>query len=250
MLILKQDYNPELQSFCKPRIFMPANLNALIRYKTIDRCLRNRFLACDIERLRIECSEALGEFRGVYKKVSERTIRDDIRVLRSEILGFHAPIVCEGGYYSYSDPEYSIFGVSVIDQELLRLILKILLKNRQVLKGAEVDRVIHELTRLTSELSIQEPAFSLEPDQQSLADKAERSALLSEDSGAAGYLMAKRVRINLKKIRHSMFEAPIKKEESVISGVPSLDHKAGCLYENEGFLNYRWGFFLDLIGCR
>ena len=38
---------------------MPANKNALIRYKTIDNCLRNRYRRWTLEDLVDACSEAL-----------------------------------------------------------------------------------------------------------------------------------------------------------------------------------------------
>jgi len=127
---------------------MPANLNALIRYKAIDRRLSNRFSPCTIGQLQEICSEALGEFRGVYKKVSERTIRDDIRVMRSEMLGFNAPIVCKDGLYSYSDPNYSVFSVSIRDLDLLKQVTMILLENRSRLSTGLVDDVIRDLRNI------------------------------------------------------------------------------------------------------
>lgn len=130
---------------------MPTNLNALIRYKTIDKCLRNRYVKCDIDYLREACSEALGEFRGIYTPVSERTIRGDIHDMRSEILGFNAPIMFdrEKRCYKYSDPDYSIFSVTVFDIELMKKILNLLLENRQLLKGNGSSGIILELARLT-----------------------------------------------------------------------------------------------------
>jgi hypothetical protein len=99
---------------------MPSNLNALIRYKQIDKSLRNPYVNCTIERLRTVCSDALKEFRGRENMVSERTIRDDIRVMRSEILDFNAPIVFENGKYFYSENDYSIFNISIKQMELLK----------------------------------------------------------------------------------------------------------------------------------
>lgn len=71
---------------------MPTNLNALIHYKTIDHCLSNRHRQWSIDDLIKASSEALGEHRGVYKPISKLTICDDIRVMRSSMLGFDAPI--------------------------------------------------------------------------------------------------------------------------------------------------------------
>ena len=50
---------------------------------------------------------------------SERSIRNDIRILRSDILGFNAPIQCENGIYSYSEPNFSIYGRPIKEKELL-----------------------------------------------------------------------------------------------------------------------------------
>ena len=127
---------------------MPQNLNALIRYKTIDRCLRNRFKPCTIEVLIETCSEALGEARGVYRKVSERTIRDDLRVMRSDSLGFEAPINVKDGVYFYDDPEYSIFNVPIREKEVLEKVLKVLIDNRKQIGYDVAIDAIMEISRL------------------------------------------------------------------------------------------------------
>jgi hypothetical protein len=129
---------------------MPTNLNALIRYKTIDRCLGNKHVKWTIDRLREECSEALGESRGIYKKVSERTIRDDIRVMRSEILEFNAPIVFEDGGYLYSDPFFSIFRAGITDLKLLQTVFDVLIKNKDAIKHPHFYFVVETLALLTN----------------------------------------------------------------------------------------------------
>ena len=107
---------------------MPANLNALIRYRTIDKCLSNPYRKWTIEDLMEACSKALEESRGIYTGISERTIREDIRVMRSDILGFNAPIVQKDGNYSYEDRDYSIFNVSIREADLLSRILNFMLE--------------------------------------------------------------------------------------------------------------------------
>lgn len=88
---------------------MPASKNALIRYKTIDRCLRNRYRRWTLEDLIEACSDALYEFEGRDENVSKRTIQLDIQMMRSEKLGYNAPIkVVDNKYYIYEDPDYSI----------------------------------------------------------------------------------------------------------------------------------------------
>lgn len=101
---------------------MPVNRNALIRYKTIDNCLRNRYKKWTIEDLIDACSEALYEYEGIDKGVSRRTIQLDIQVMRSEKLGYNAPIIVEEKkYYTYEDAEYSITNIPLTDQDLGKL---------------------------------------------------------------------------------------------------------------------------------
>ena len=88
---------------------MPANKNALIRYKTIDRCLRNRYRLWTIDDLTEACSEALYEMEGILKGVSVRTVQGDLQIMRSDKLGYNAPIeVYDRIYYRYAEPDYSI----------------------------------------------------------------------------------------------------------------------------------------------
>ena len=54
---------------------MPANKNALIRYKTIDNCLRNRYRRWTLDDLVEACSEALYDMEGIKKGVCTRTVQ-------------------------------------------------------------------------------------------------------------------------------------------------------------------------------
>ena len=54
---------------------MPANKNALIRYKTIDRCLSNHYRRWTLEDLVDACCMALNEMEGLSKGVSVRTVQ-------------------------------------------------------------------------------------------------------------------------------------------------------------------------------
>src|SRR5690554_251575 len=88
---------------------MATNKSALIRYKTIDLCLRNRYRKWMLEDLIKKVSEALYEFEGITTGVSKRTIQADIQFMRSDKLGYNAPIIVENRkYYTYSDENYSI----------------------------------------------------------------------------------------------------------------------------------------------
>lgn len=88
---------------------MPANKNALIRYKTIDNCLRNHYRRWTLDDLVEACSDALYDAEGITKGVSLRTVQSDIQTMRSDKLGYNAPIeVYEHKYYRYADKDYSI----------------------------------------------------------------------------------------------------------------------------------------------
>ncbi|MCL1938284.1 MAG: WYL domain-containing protein [Candidatus Azobacteroides sp.] len=98
---------------------MPANRNALIRYKTIDACLRNRYRQWTLEDLMDACSDALYEYEGIDKGISKRAIQMDIQIMRSEKLGYNAPIsVYDNKYYRYDDPDYSITHTPLTEQDL------------------------------------------------------------------------------------------------------------------------------------
>jgi predicted DNA-binding transcriptional regulator YafY len=101
---------------------MPVNRNALIRFRTIDNCLRNRFRKWTLDDLIDACSEALYEYEGIDKGVSRRTVQADIQVMRSNKLGYNAPIVIvDKKYYTYEDKDYSITDIPLTDQDLNKL---------------------------------------------------------------------------------------------------------------------------------
>lgn len=101
---------------------MPVNRNALIRFKTIDKCLQNRFRNWTLEDLINACSDALYEYEGIDKGVSKRSVQGDIQMMRSDKLGYNAPIiVLERKYYTYEDPNYSITNIPLTKQDLDKL---------------------------------------------------------------------------------------------------------------------------------
>jgi hypothetical protein len=98
---------------------MSINKLALVRYKTIDNCLRNRFRKWTLEDLVEACSDALYEYEGITKGVSKRTVQLDLQNMRSEKLGYNAPIiVIDKKYYSYEDKNYSITNIPLTVQDL------------------------------------------------------------------------------------------------------------------------------------
>jgi predicted DNA-binding transcriptional regulator YafY len=101
---------------------MPANRNALIRYKTLDKCLQNRFRKWTLDDLIDAVSDALYEYEGIDKGISKRTVQGDIQMMRSDKLGYNAPItVIDKRYYTYEDKDYSITNIPLTDQDLSHL---------------------------------------------------------------------------------------------------------------------------------
>jgi len=98
---------------------MPQNKNLMIRLTTIDRCLRNRYRRWTIDDLIAACSDALYEYEGVQTDISLRTIRNDLALMRSDKLGYNAPIIVkERKYYTYEDPDYSITQHPLSEQDI------------------------------------------------------------------------------------------------------------------------------------
>ncbi len=98
---------------------MATNKNALIRYKTIDKCLQNRHRRWTLNDLIDACSDALYEYEGKDVSVSKRTVQLDIQMMRSEKLGYEAPIIVyDKKYYTYEDPEYSITNIPLTETDM------------------------------------------------------------------------------------------------------------------------------------
>lgn len=101
---------------------MPVNKNALIRYKTIDKCLQNRYRRWTLEDIIDACSDALYEYEGIKSRIGKRTIQSDIQNMRSDKLGYNAPIkVIDRKYYTYEEPDYTITNIPLTDQDLDKL---------------------------------------------------------------------------------------------------------------------------------
>lgn len=127
---------------------MSSNKNALIRYNTIDRCLRNNTRLWTLEDLMEACSEALYEFEGKNDLVSKRTIQLDIQNMRSEKLGYNAPIeVFQRKYYRYSEPNFSIRNIPVNSSDI-----KIMNDAVQILKQFKDFSVFREMNGVIQKL--------------------------------------------------------------------------------------------------
>ncbi|WP_423740419.1 helix-turn-helix transcriptional regulator [Flavobacterium columnare] len=98
---------------------MAQNKNALIRYKTIDKCLQNKYRMWTLDDLIEACSDALYEYEGKENSVSKRTIQLDIQLMRSEKLGYNAPIeVYDKKYYRYADEDFSITDIPLTETDI------------------------------------------------------------------------------------------------------------------------------------
>jgi predicted DNA-binding transcriptional regulator YafY len=145
---------------------MPVNRNALVRYRTIDNCLKNRHRKWTLEALIDACSDALYEYEGIDKGVSRRTVQMDLQVMRSDKLGYNAPIlVLEKKYYTYEDPDYSITNIPLTDQDLGKLteVVEILKQFKGFSHFQELSGMVQRLeNKIHSERTKQEPVIDFE----------------------------------------------------------------------------------------
>lgn len=58
---------------------MAVNKNALLRYKTIDKCLQNTYRTWTLADLVAYCSQTLYDYEGRDVSVSTRTVQLDIQ---------------------------------------------------------------------------------------------------------------------------------------------------------------------------
>lgn len=101
---------------------MPVNKLALIRYKAIDDCLRNRRRKWTLDDLIEKVAAVLYDTEGISTGVSRRTIQADIQLMRSDKLGYNAPIVIkEKKYYVYDDDNFSTTNTPINDGDVEKM---------------------------------------------------------------------------------------------------------------------------------
>ncbi len=90
---------------------MATNKHAAVRYNALDKCFSNHNRKYTFDDLLEVCKDAIYMEYGDDSGISTRTLRDDLRFMKSEE-GFSAPIVTrkDGGkpYYIYEDREFTI----------------------------------------------------------------------------------------------------------------------------------------------
>ncbi|MES2388803.1 MAG: WYL domain-containing protein [Bacteroidota bacterium] len=145
---------------------MPLNRNALIRYRTIDRCLQNRYRKWTLEDITEACSEALYEYQGIDKGVSRRTTQADIEMMRSDKLGYEAPIiVTDKKYYTYAEGNYSITNIPLNnhDMEMLSEVSSLLKQFKGFSHFADLELMVTKLEdKIYSRTSASAPIIDFE----------------------------------------------------------------------------------------
>ncbi|AJH16190.1 helix-turn-helix transcriptional regulator [Myroides profundi] len=131
---------------------MATNKLALLRYRIIDECLRNRFRKWTLNDLIEKVADGLYEYEGIDTGISKRTIQLDIQAMRSDSLGYNAPIiVVDRKYYTYEDANYSIKNspINDADTEKLKEVVAIL----KHLNGfSQVDEMSEVIAKLDNSL--------------------------------------------------------------------------------------------------
>ena len=130
---------------------MPHIKNALIRYRIIDRCLRNNYRPFPSKKdIRELCEEALfGSVEG--DNICDSTIEKDLFAMRLE---HDAPIKYnkrEGGYY-YTDPNFSINDIPLSNDDVtsIKFAINTLKQFREVEMfkqfGSAIDKIVDRIT--------------------------------------------------------------------------------------------------------
>lgn len=137
-----------------------SNKHANIRYRVIDRCLRNRTMLWNWESLAEECVKELVKAGYDIKTLSERTIKNDISTMRKEPPeGYNAPIVFDRTFglnnatYRYSDSSFSITE-SLLNQEEARQLSSVVTQIQQqtnLRTLSQMNSIFQKLTMIMSE---------------------------------------------------------------------------------------------------
>lgn len=133
---------------------MPANKYALLRYRIIDKCIRNKYKPYPSkEDLRLACEEGL--YNSNHERISDSTIEKDLFAMRNESgLGYFAPIKFSRDYkgYYYEDPEYSIDEIPLNEEDIEAIMFAAntltQFKNIQVFDqfGSAIDKLLGRLS--------------------------------------------------------------------------------------------------------
>lgn len=140
---------------------MATNRHALIRYRTIDRCLRQRNKRYwTWQELSAACGEELREYDGTDRDdPAERTIKGDLRFMRNPNQGYGAPIQWypRQKAYAYREPDFSITRLPLDQADIAELeqAMSIL---RQFRGFPQVEGVEKVAAKLAEALRLRQPS--------------------------------------------------------------------------------------------
>lgn len=139
---------------------MSTNLHAIIRYRTLDDCLRKRRY-WTLEELAERCGDALADATGKEAIPHTRTIAEDLAILRKGTIFTPAPIIYnrkEKGY-RYSDTTFSIQTAGLNPQEVV--LLKQGIETIRVFSKADgLEDLFQTIKTLEKKLNIESPEDS------------------------------------------------------------------------------------------
>jgi predicted DNA-binding transcriptional regulator YafY len=135
---------------------MSTNKHALLRYRVIDRCLRNVDRQWNWKSLAKACTSEIRDSLQESMTFSERTIKGDLSAMRNdESLGYYAPIEydrSEKSYY-YSDRNYSITEAPLnrSDSKELKNVISMLRQFTGFNHLSGIENIIHKLELIVFE---------------------------------------------------------------------------------------------------
>ena len=104
---------------------MAVHKYALLRYRVLDKCFRNKWKRYTFDDLLDAVNEAILEENPKSNGIKIRQLREDIRFMKDHNIGFSAPIetfkVGKHFFYYYEDPKFSISNMPLKDAESAHL---------------------------------------------------------------------------------------------------------------------------------
>ncbi len=133
---------------------MPVSLNQLLRYRVIDRCLKDRSRKYFGDNLLDAIEEEFIREGLPKKRPSRRTLDYDISYLRAGKMGVEAPISfsVEDGYY-YEDPTFSLYKVQ-LSSHVIRDLTQAIFLLKQITQNDQIANIKQSIEILQSELMI------------------------------------------------------------------------------------------------
>lgn len=137
---------------------MPANLQALVRLKAIDKCLKDKSKKYALADLLETVNESLLLYKSNSDTVSERTLYGDLQFLKNDVYGFNAPIhrTNELGYH-YTKDNFSIFNTE-FNRSDVEQIKDVIISLRDISSKDHFDGLNQALIAMEEVLNINVPS--------------------------------------------------------------------------------------------